>query len=43
VKLGQSDGERVAVESGVSVGERVVVDGMDRLREGARVQVGARQ
>ena len=43
VKLGPSDGERVAVESGVSVGERVVVDGMDRLREGAKVQVGARR
>ena len=43
VKLGPGDGERVAVESGVSVGERVVVDGMDRLREGAKVQVGARR
>jgi multidrug efflux system membrane fusion protein len=43
VKLGPSDGERVAVESGLAAGERVVVDGMDRLREGARVQVGARQ
>src|SRR5262245_51620208 len=43
VKLGPSDGERVAVESGLTAGERVVVDGMDRLREGARVQVGARR
>ncbi|HEY7240226.1 MAG TPA: MdtA/MuxA family multidrug efflux RND transporter periplasmic adaptor subunit [Burkholderiales bacterium] len=43
VKLGASDGERVAVESGLAAGERVVVDGMDRLREGARVQVGARR
>ena len=43
VKLGQSDGERVAVESGLATGERVVVDGMDRLREGARVQVGSRR
>jgi multidrug efflux system membrane fusion protein len=41
VKLGPSDGERVAVESGLAAGERVVVDGMDRLREGARVQAGA--
>ena len=43
VKLGPSEGERVAVESGLAAGERVVVDGMDRLREGARVQVGARR
>ncbi|MFL6573537.1 MAG: MdtA/MuxA family multidrug efflux RND transporter periplasmic adaptor subunit [Burkholderiales bacterium] len=43
VKLGPGDGERVAVESGVAAGERVVVDGMDRLREGARVQTGARR
>jgi multidrug efflux system membrane fusion protein len=41
VKLGPGDGERVAVESGLAAGERVVVDGMDRLREGARVQAGA--
>jgi multidrug efflux pump subunit AcrA (membrane-fusion protein) len=27
------------VESGVAAGERVVTDGLDRLREGARVQV----
>jgi len=43
VKVGSGDGERVAVESGVAAGERVVVDGMDRLREGARVQTGARR
>ncbi len=43
VKLGPGDGERVAVESGLAAGERVVVDGMDRLREGARVQAGARR
>src|SRR4051812_8989273 len=43
VKVGSADGERLAVESGVAAGERVVVDGMDRLREGARVQTGARR
>jgi len=43
VKVGPSDGERVTVESGLAAGERVVVDGMDRLREGAKVQVGARR
>ena len=43
VKLGASDGERVEVASGLAAGELVVFDGMDRLREGARVQVGARR
>jgi multidrug efflux system membrane fusion protein len=43
VKLGPADAERVAVESGLAEGERVVTDGMDRLREGARVQVGVRR
>jgi multidrug efflux system membrane fusion protein len=43
VKLGPADAERVTVESGLAEGERVVTDGMDRLREGARVQVGARR
>jgi len=40
VELGPAEGERVAVVSGIAEGEQVVVDGMDRLREGARVQVG---
>jgi hypothetical protein len=30
-----------AVKSGASVGERVVVDGKDRLRDGARVIMSA--
>jgi len=37
VKLGPSEGELTAVQSGVTAGERVVVDGTDRLREGAKV------
>jgi multidrug efflux system membrane fusion protein len=41
VKLGPVEGERVAVEEGVAAGERVVVDGMDRLREGMRVEAAA--
>ena len=40
VKLGPSEGETAAVESGVSAGEVVVVDGTDKLREGAKVEVG---
>jgi multidrug efflux system membrane fusion protein len=39
VKLGPAEGERVMVESGVEPGDRVVTDGIDRLREGAKVEV----
>ena len=43
VSIGPTDGPMVAVNSGLSVGERVVVDGADRLRDGARVTIaGAR-
>jgi multidrug efflux system membrane fusion protein len=42
VKLGVVQGEVVAVENGISPGERVVTDGADRLREGARVQIADR-
>ncbi len=41
VKLGPVEGENVAIESGISSGELVVVDGIDRLREGAKVEVSA--
>jgi membrane fusion protein, multidrug efflux system len=37
VKLGPSSGERVAVEEGLSVGDKVVIDGADKLRNGAKV------
>lgn len=39
VALGQNDGQRVVVESGLQPGERVVVDGADKLRPGAHVQL----
>ena len=39
IKTGPTDGPTAAVESGLSVGDRVVVDGTDRLRDGARVIV----
>jgi multidrug efflux system membrane fusion protein len=43
VSIGPTDGPMAAVNSGLSVGERVVVDGTDRLRDGARVTIaGAR-
>lgn len=37
VKLGTTQGERVAVLSGVESGDRVVVDGADKLRDGAKI------
>jgi multidrug efflux system membrane fusion protein len=43
VKLGPAETQRVAVSEGLAAGEVVVVDGMDRLRPGASVEVaGAR-
>ena len=42
VKLGPTQGEVVAIQSGVEVGEQVVTDGADRLREGARVEIADR-
>jgi len=42
VKLGPVDGQRVAVSEGLAPGEVVVIDGMDRLREGALVEVTTR-
>jgi membrane fusion protein, multidrug efflux system len=39
IKIGPTDGPMAAVDSGLSAGERVVVDGTDRLRDGARVTV----
>jgi multidrug efflux system membrane fusion protein len=39
VTPGQTQEDRVAVTSGLKVGETVVVDGADRLREGAKVQL----
>jgi membrane fusion protein, multidrug efflux system len=39
VKLGRTDGDRVAVESGVEAGNVVVIDGADRLRDGGRVML----
>jgi len=39
VRLGPTNGEVVAVDSGLKAGELVVVDGSDRLRPGAKVDV----
>jgi membrane fusion protein, multidrug efflux system len=42
VKLGPVDGQRQAITEGLAPGEVVVIDGLDRLREGAMVEVTAR-
>jgi multidrug efflux system membrane fusion protein len=42
VKLGPAQGEIISIESGVTPGEVVVVDGADKLREGAKVDVTGR-
>ncbi|MCA8274239.1 MdtA/MuxA family multidrug efflux RND transporter periplasmic adaptor subunit [Burkholderia sp. AU30280] len=41
VTIGPVDGERTSIASGVSPGERVVTDGSDRLREGAKISIPA--
>lgn len=39
VKLGPQDGSMFAVNSGLAPGDKIVVDGADRLREGAKVTI----
>jgi multidrug efflux system membrane fusion protein len=39
VVLGATDGERVEVSSGLVPGDRIVVDGADKLRDGAKINV----
>jgi multidrug efflux system membrane fusion protein len=41
VKLGPSDGQRIAILSGLEPGQSIVIDGADRLRDGAKVTVAA--
>ncbi|ACC70953.1 MdtA/MuxA family multidrug efflux RND transporter periplasmic adaptor subunit [Paraburkholderia phymatum] len=41
VKVGPVDGERTSIASGLQVGERVVTDGSDRLKEGAKITIPA--
>jgi membrane fusion protein, multidrug efflux system len=41
IKLGAQDGDFFAVDSGLSPGDRVVTDGADRLRDGAKVAIPA--
>ncbi|MCA7922843.1 MdtA/MuxA family multidrug efflux RND transporter periplasmic adaptor subunit [Burkholderia cenocepacia] len=41
VTVGPVDGERTSIVSGVTLGERVVTDGSDRLREGSKISIPA--
>jgi len=39
VALGPSDGQKVAISSGLEPGDRVVDDGADRLKDGAKIAI----
>jgi multidrug efflux system membrane fusion protein len=39
VKTGPAQGELISIQSGLAPGERVVVDGTDRLRDGAKINI----
>ena len=39
VDLGVTDGDRVEVKSGLQPGDRIVIDGADKLRDGAKINV----
>ena len=39
VRIGVADGTETVIKEGVNVGEQVVVQGLDQLRDGARVKV----
>ena len=38
VQLGATDGEKVQIASGLQLGDQVVIDGTDRLRDGAKIR-----
>ena len=39
VQVGPTEGQVTAITSGLNAGERVITDGVDRIREGAKVEV----
>jgi membrane fusion protein, multidrug efflux system len=41
IKIGVTDGDRVEILSGLKPGDRVVIDGADKLRDGAKINVRA--
>ena len=41
VELGVTDGDRIEVRSGLQPGDKIVIDGADKLRDGAKINVRA--
>jgi multidrug efflux system membrane fusion protein len=41
ITTGPSNGDKITVSKGLTAGERVVTDGLDKLREGAKVMVSS--
>jgi multidrug efflux system membrane fusion protein len=39
LKVGASDGDNTVITEGLAVGDRVVLEGTDRLKEGSEVEV----
>jgi multidrug efflux system membrane fusion protein len=39
IELGATDGDKIAITKGLEVGDKVVVDGIDRLRDGSKIRV----
>jgi multidrug efflux system membrane fusion protein len=39
IQLGVTDGERLEVRSGLAPGDRIVIDGADKLRDGAKISL----
>src|SRR5271168_4313588 len=39
ITIGPTDGKRTVITSGLAAGDKVVIDGVDRLRDGAKVKV----
>ncbi|MDB6060656.1 MAG: mdtA [Verrucomicrobiaceae bacterium] len=42
VRVGDTEGNRVVIESGLQAGDQVVIEGLDKLREGSPVEVVSR-
>ena len=42
ITVGTMEGSEAAIETGLAAGEQVVVDGVDKLQAGSKVQVGAK-
>ena len=41
ITIGQTEGDRIEATSGLAAGDRVVVGGLERLKDGARVKAGS--